>query len=69
MNEQLIEKIMNFELGKLTNPEVVDLMKEIRNEGCILSLQPHYHHLWNTLIDLGVLEAGNSDKPISNLSA
>tara|TARA_Y100001973_G_C5049380_1_gene256865 strand:+ start:514 stop:723 length:210 start_codon:yes stop_codon:yes gene_type:complete len=69
MNEQLVEKIMNFELGKLTNPEVIDLMKDIKSEGCILSLQRHYHHLWNTLIDLGVLETDKSDKLISNLSA
>ena len=69
MNEQLVEKIMNFELGKLDTPQTIELMKAIQAEGCILSLQPHYHLLWNTLVDLGVLTLGDPDDLVSELSA
>jgi hypothetical protein len=69
MNEQLIEKLMDFELGKLNNSQMVDLMREIKTEGCIMALQPHYHYLWNTLIELGVLTTGDPEGPVSNLSA
>jgi len=69
MNEQLIDQLMDFELGKLNNAQMVDLMKEIKKEGCLLSLQPHYTVLWNTLIDLGVLGTGDPVVPVSDLSS
>ena len=71
MNDELVDRLMNFELGKAEPLELVMMMREIKQQGCILSLQSHFFPVWNMMFDKGILQDHEEDQitMLSNLQA
>ena len=72
MTNDIVNKIMDFESGEMTETEeVVDLFQELGDSGLIYGLQGHYHRLFNNLVDAGLVKVGNNreDEILSDLEA
>jgi hypothetical protein len=53
----IIDKIIAYENGELTDLETVSLFSDLIKSGTIRGLQGHYHRKAQHLVDLGVLSS------------
>ena len=56
MTKDLITQIIEFESGRLTTDEIVDLFQELIDSNTLVHLQGHYHRVAEQLSNLGLVE-------------
>jgi hypothetical protein len=56
MTADLLDKIIAFEQGELTDKETIDLFQEMVNSGLVWELQGSYGRFAMAMIDKGVLK-------------
>lgn len=55
--KHLIDSIIRFEEGELTDEQIIDLFADLIRTGTAWSLQGHYGRTANSLIEQGYLDA------------
>jgi hypothetical protein len=55
-NMSLVEKIMRYEQGEMSEDEVLELFQQLINDGSVWLLQGHYGRMAHSLIEAGMVE-------------
>lgn len=56
MTKDLVTQIIEFESGRLTTEEIIELFQDLIDSNTLVHLQGHYHRVAENLANLGLVE-------------